>query len=240
MSDKTLYIHHERTFVTSTWTIFRKGLVLLTLRKQKYYHRIKDIIFKSSSSKYNEASHYYLDLIKELPVYGNISLGPAQWPTLYKHSSKQKSSRQSSTLRSAVFASRWIWSGVSWSPYQSVEAVWHGFREASIHVGCSKTGILEPQSPIPQALTFCSRTHLKRPCATLVQLVGRKTNPAAGLSESGGVVSVSSPSSMVSASSPPNQAAGRMCCLRPYHQPKQKTWNPTNYSCGPSTDNQIP
>ena len=30
----------------------------------------------------------------------------------------------------------------------------------------------------------------------------------------------------------------RMWSLRSYYQPKQKTWNPTNHSCGPSTGNQ--
>ena len=78
MSDnKTLYIHHVRTSVSDTLTIFRKGLILRALQKQNYYHRIKYIIFKSSSSKYNKVSHYYLYLIKELPVYRNILLGSA-------------------------------------------------------------------------------------------------------------------------------------------------------------------
>ena len=36
-----------------------------------HYHRIKYIIFKSSSSKYNEVFHYYLYLIKKPPVYGS-------------------------------------------------------------------------------------------------------------------------------------------------------------------------
>ena len=69
--------------VTNTRTIFRKGLILLTFRKQ---NRIKYIIFKSSSSKYNEVFHYYLYLIKELPVYRNTSLSPVVWlrPILYK------------------------------------------------------------------------------------------------------------------------------------------------------------
>ena len=36
-----------------------------------------------------------------------------------------------------------IGSGVSWFRYQSFEAVWHGFREASIHVTRAKTGDLQ-------------------------------------------------------------------------------------------------
>ena len=69
MSDnKTLYIRHKRISLTNTQTIFRKGLILLASQKQNYYHGIKYIIFKSSSSKYNEVFHYYFYLIKELPV----------------------------------------------------------------------------------------------------------------------------------------------------------------------------
>ena len=70
-----LYIRHERTSVTNTRTIFRKGIILIAFRKQNYYHGIK-YIFKGFPSKYDEVSHYYLYLIRELPVYRNTSLGP--------------------------------------------------------------------------------------------------------------------------------------------------------------------
>ena len=65
MSDnKSLYICQEWTLIMNTQTIFRKELILLAFRGQNYYHRIKYIIFKSSSSKYNEVSHYHLYLIR--------------------------------------------------------------------------------------------------------------------------------------------------------------------------------
>ena len=58
----------------NTQTIFQKELILLDFQRQNYYHRIKYIIFKNSSSKYNEVSHYHLYLISELPVDRNTSL----------------------------------------------------------------------------------------------------------------------------------------------------------------------
>ena len=67
--NKTMYIRHERTSDTNIRTIFRKGLILLALWGKSYYHRVKYIIFKRSSSKYNEVSHYYLYVIRELPAY---------------------------------------------------------------------------------------------------------------------------------------------------------------------------
>ena len=57
-----------------TQTIFQKELILVVFQRPNYYHKIKYIIFKSSSSKYNEVSHYHICLIKELPVYKNTSL----------------------------------------------------------------------------------------------------------------------------------------------------------------------
>ena len=64
---KTSFLHRERTSVINTRTIYRKGLINCTcLSETIYYYRIKYIIFKSSSSKYNEVFHYYLYLIKEL------------------------------------------------------------------------------------------------------------------------------------------------------------------------------
>ena len=77
--NKMLYICHERTSVTNTQTIFWKGLILLAFQKQSYYHWIKYIIFKISSLKYKEVFHFYLHLIKELPVYRNTSLVQAVW-----------------------------------------------------------------------------------------------------------------------------------------------------------------
>ena len=53
------------------------------------------------------------------------------------------------TLWSVTLVGTQIWSGVSWFWWQLVKAIWHGFREASIHVGCTKTGILEPHGAIP-------------------------------------------------------------------------------------------
>ena len=41
-------------------------------------HRIKYIIFKSSSSKYNEVFYYYLYFIKELPVHRNPFSQPSK------------------------------------------------------------------------------------------------------------------------------------------------------------------
>ena len=58
----------------NTQTIFQKELILLAFQRQNYYHRIKYIIFKSSSSKYNKVSQYYLCLIRELPVSRYTSL----------------------------------------------------------------------------------------------------------------------------------------------------------------------
>ena len=58
----------------NTQTIFQKELILVAFWRQNYYHKIKYIIFKSSSSKYNEVSPYYLYLIGGLTVYGNTSL----------------------------------------------------------------------------------------------------------------------------------------------------------------------
>ena len=106
--------------------------------------------------------------------------------------------------RSAVFVGTRIWSGVSWLCWQSVKAVWDKFRLAGIHVRCVKTSILEPQEAIQQTLTLLRGARLiawslrgmltgyeaflmllgvsglrppkTRPCATLIQLVGRTTN----------------------------------------------------------------
>ena len=52
---------------------FRKELILPAFWGQNYYHMIKYIMFKSSSLKYNEVSHYHLYLIRELPVYRNTA-----------------------------------------------------------------------------------------------------------------------------------------------------------------------
>ena len=89
--NKMLYIRHERTSDTNTRTI-QKWLIQLAFRKQNYYHRIKYIISKSSSSKYNEVFNCYLYSIKELLVYKNTSLGPAVWQriTLYKQQAVTK------------------------------------------------------------------------------------------------------------------------------------------------------
>ena len=67
-------------------TIFQKELILLAFRRQNYYHRIKYIIFKSSSSKYNEVSHFHISykgtscVLKYFPR-------PAEWQRLklYKY-----------------------------------------------------------------------------------------------------------------------------------------------------------
>ena len=75
MPDNKTYICHKRTSLTNPQTI----LFLLAFFKQNYYLRIKYIISKSSSLKYNEIFHQYLYLIKELSVYRNTSLGPAVW-----------------------------------------------------------------------------------------------------------------------------------------------------------------
>ena len=69
-----MYIRHGRAFVTNTRSIFRKGLILLDFRRWIRNYRIKYVIFKSPSSKYNEVFHCYLYIIKELPVYRSISL----------------------------------------------------------------------------------------------------------------------------------------------------------------------
>ena len=45
----------------------------------------------------------------------------------------------------ALFVNTQIWSGVSWFWWQSVEAIWHGFKEASIYVRSAKTSIFKPQ-----------------------------------------------------------------------------------------------
>ena len=55
------------------------------------------------------------------------------------------------TLRSAVFFGGRIWSDVSWFRWLSVEVVWHGFWEASIHLGLTKIGIFESQGTVLQA-----------------------------------------------------------------------------------------
>ena len=54
--NKTSYVRHESTSVMNTRNIFQKELILLAFRRQNYYLRIKYIIFKSSSLKYNEVS----------------------------------------------------------------------------------------------------------------------------------------------------------------------------------------
>ena len=48
-------------------------------------------------------------------------------------------------LSSVVLVGTRIWLGLSWFRWQSVEAVWHGFRI----VGRAKIGILEPQEAVP-------------------------------------------------------------------------------------------
>ena len=58
------------------------------------------------------------------------------------------------TLQPHVFTGTRIGSGVSWFRWPSVEAIWHGFWEAGIHVTHAKTGILAPQRGVPQALIF--------------------------------------------------------------------------------------
>ena len=73
-----LYYVTKRNSVIKT-NYLSKGLILLAFRRQIRNHRLKYIKFKSSSSKYNEVFHYYLHLIKELPVYRNTSLGLAVW-----------------------------------------------------------------------------------------------------------------------------------------------------------------
>ena len=57
-------------------------------------------------------------------------------------------------VRSAVLVGTWIWSSVSWFRWQSIEAVWHGFRETVIHVRRITTGIIEPQGPYPRLRPF--------------------------------------------------------------------------------------
>ena len=59
-NNKTSYVLHEWTSVMNNRTIFWKELILLTFLRQNYYHWIKHIIFKRSSSKYNEVSHYHI------------------------------------------------------------------------------------------------------------------------------------------------------------------------------------
>ena len=136
----------------NTRTIFQKLLFLLALRRQSYYHRIKYITSKSASSKYNEISHYYLCLIRELPMYRNTSLD------------QQSSSGQ-----------RYI---------------------TQLEVTKNQLG---KRAPRARRRVFCS----------LFQ-------------QHGVYVLITKPNC-------------RTWGLRRYHQPKQKTWNTTNHSCGPST-----
>ena len=56
---KTLNIRHGRTSVTST-NYLSKRLILLTFREQVRNHRLKWIIFKSSSFEYNQVFHIYI------------------------------------------------------------------------------------------------------------------------------------------------------------------------------------
>ena len=57
---KILCICLWRELLLLTWTIYWKELILQAFWKQIYNHRIKYIIFKSSSSKYNKVLQYYM------------------------------------------------------------------------------------------------------------------------------------------------------------------------------------
>ena len=58
-------------------------------------------------------------------------------------------SENQGTLRLAMLVSTWIWLGMLWFYWHSVEAIWHGFQLAGIHIKCAKTSILKLQVDVP-------------------------------------------------------------------------------------------
>ena len=80
---------------------------------------------------------------------------------------------------------------------------------------------------------------LKRPCATLVRLLGCRTNTSRwpSLLKSGGKVG----SGLLLAAQglrPHHKTKLPNVGSASHHQPKQMTWNPTNHNRGPSTANK--
>ena len=87
---------NKTLWVNFSYEQFRKELILIAFQRQNYYYRILYIIFKSSSSKYNEVSHYHISykgtscILKYFPRSAEW-----QWLTLYKHTgSNQKLTEQ--------------------------------------------------------------------------------------------------------------------------------------------------
>ena len=60
--------------------------------------------------------------------------------------------------QAAVLDGTRMWLCVSRFRWQSVEVVWDGFQLAGIHVGRTKTGILEPREAVLQDLTLFGGT----------------------------------------------------------------------------------
>ena len=161
----------------SNRTIFRKELNQLAFQRQNFYHRIKYIIFKSFSSKYNIVFHYHLYLIRGLPVYWNTSLD------------QQSSSGQHYINTQEATKSQWAHRASCIPVYR--DTLWlavlgiHGSSGVCPGSGgswltCALTSILVPEAPLFWEMPTGSEAFLGLPGTSRLQPCAR-TNLKKGL-----------------------------------------------------------